>query len=137
MAELGRILIADDEETFLYSTANLLRGEGYECDCASDSKTVVEMVKASRYDVLITDINMPGNSELELLKDISKIDKGMAVILVTGYPSVNSAIRSIQLRVEAYMVKPLKFDELLAQVKASIERTRTYHAVCNTKQRLE
>lgn len=137
MAELGRILIADDEETFLYSTADLLREEGYECDCASDSKTVIEMVTASRYDVLITDINMPGNSELELLKDISKINEGMAVILVTGYPSVNSAIRSIQLRVVAYMVKPLKFDELLAQVKASIERTRTYHAVCKTKQRLE
>jgi len=75
MAELGRILIADDEETFLFSTADLLREEGYECECASDSKTVIEMVKASRYDVLITDINMPGNSELELLKDISKVDK--------------------------------------------------------------
>ena len=137
MAELGRILIADDEETFLFSTAALLREEGYECDCASDSRTVIEMIKASRYDILISDINMPGNSELELLRDLSEIVKGMPVILMTGYPSVSSAIKSIQLHVVAYMVKPFKFDELLAQVKTSMEYSRTYRTICNTKQRLE
>ncbi len=137
MAELGRILIADDEETFLFSTAALLREEGYECDCASDSRTVIEMVKASRYDILISDINMPGNSELELLKDLSEIVKGMPVILMTGYPSVSSAVKSIQLHVVAYMVKPFQFDKLLAQVKTSVEYSRTYRTICNMKQRLE
>jgi DNA-binding response OmpR family regulator len=51
--KLGRILITDDEETFLNSTADLLRREGYECDCASDAETAIGMLKTSRYDLLI------------------------------------------------------------------------------------
>ncbi|MGR3293032.1 MAG: response regulator [Candidatus Scalindua sp.] len=137
MNKLGRLLIADDEETFLKSTADLLRREGYECDCASDANGVLKMLKSSMYDLLITDINMPGNHELELLKELPEIAEGMPVILMTGNPSLNSAIESIKLTVVAYMVKPLELDELLAQVKISIERFRTYSAVHSSRQRLK
>ena len=61
----------------------------------------------------------------------------MPVILVTGYPSLHSAIQSIQLPVVAYMVKPMDFMELLAHARSAIERFRTYRAVCNTRQRLQ
>lgn len=137
MAELGRILVADDEETFLHSTARLLRREGYECACASDATAVAEMLGAANYDLLIADIKMPGNAELELIRELPGLAKGMPVILVTGYPSLHSAIHSIHLPVVAYMVKPMDFQELLAQVRSAIERFRTYRAVCNTRQRLQ
>ncbi len=126
MSELGRILIADDEETFLNSTADLLRREGYECDHASDACGVLEMLKASRYDLLITDIQMPGNPEMELVKELPKIARGMSVLLVTDYPSLRSLIEFVKLTGAAYMVKPFEFDELLAQVKVSIELSRVY-----------
>jgi FixJ family two-component response regulator len=137
MNESGRILIADDEETFLNSTADLLRREGYECDCASSAREAVEKLRENSYNLLIADIHMPGNPELELVRDISKIAEGMPVILVTGYPSVNSAIDSINLSVSAYMVKPVEFNELLEHVKSSIERSLTYRAVCDTRKRLQ
>lgn len=137
MSNSGRILIADDEETFLCSTADLLRREGYECDCVSDSRAVVEKLKINRYDLLIADINMPGNPELELVKDLSQITDGLPVILVTGNPSINSAIQSVQLHVVSYMVKPFEFKKLLPQVKTSIENSRTYRTVCNTRHRLQ
>ncbi|ODS31251.1 MAG: two-component response regulator [Candidatus Scalindua rubra] len=89
------------------------------------------------YNLLIADIHMPGNPELELVKDIPIIAEGMPVILVTGYPSVNSAIESIKLPVSAYMVKPVKFNELLEQVRNSIEHSRTYRAVCDTRKYLQ
>lgn len=137
MAELGRILIADDEVTFLYSTADMLRREGYECDCAPDTETAMRMLKASSYDLLIADINMPGNFELELVKELPKIAEGMPVVLVTGSPSFHTATQSIQLPVTAYMVKPLDYEELLMHIKNSIERYRAYRSVYSTSQRLQ
>lgn len=137
MAELGRVLVADDEDTFLYSTADLLRQEGYQCDCAFDAAEAAEMMRTSDYDLLIADIKMPGNPKLELIRDMPSIAEGMPVILVTGYPSLNTAIQSIQLPVMAYMVKPIDFDELLEQVNGAIGSFRIYRAISNTRQHLE
>ena len=136
MAELGRILIADDEETFLYSTADLLRKEGYQCDCAPDAVAAAERLRADEYDLLIADIKMPGNAELEFVRDVPQMAEGLPVILVTGYPSLGSAIQSIRLPVAAYMVKPIEFDELLTQAQSAIEKFRVYHAVCAAQHRL-
>ena len=137
MAELGRILLADDEETFLQSTGDLLRREGYGCDCVPDAAAAVEKLKSNKYDLLIADIKMPGNPDLELIRYLSKVADGMPAILVTGYPSQRSAIQAVQLPVAAYLVKPIDFDELLAQVEAAIEKSRLYQAVVSTKRRLQ
>ncbi len=117
MVESKRILIADDEESFLYSTADILRREGYECGCATDARTATDMLGRENYDLLIADIKMPGNSDLEFISALPKIAEGMPVILVTGYPSLNSAIESVQLPVVAYLVKPFELNELLVRVK--------------------
>lgn len=136
MTNMGRILIADDEETFLYSTADLLRREGYECDCASAAQTATQMLRSDSYDLLIADIMMPGNSQLEFVQDVSRVVEGMPVILVTGYPSLDSAVRAIQLPVAAYLIKPVDIADLLVRVRASIVGFRVYQAVCSTRQRL-
>lgn len=136
MGKLGRILIADDEETFRNSTADLLRRDGYECDCVADAGEAVERLKEESYDLLIADIHMPGNPELELVREIPEIAEGMPILLVTGYPSVNTAIDSIKLTVSAYLVKPVEFSELQEQVEKAIEHYRTYRAVNDTRKRL-
>jgi len=137
MPEVGRILIADDEETFLKSTGDLLHREGYDCDCVPDATAAIEKLKENQYDLLIADIKMPGNPDLELIQDLSNIAEGMPAILVTGYPSQRSAIQAIHLPVVAYLVKPIDFEELLAQAKAAVEKSRLYRAVANTKRRLQ
>lgn len=136
MAEEGRILIADDEEVFLHSTADLLRRQGHECDTAQDGPAAIKMLGAKEYDLLIADIRMPGNPELELILDLPKIAAELPVILVTGYPSLRSAIQSVQLPVAAYLVKPFEFDELLAQVQVSIEHIHTYRTIRSARQRM-
>jgi YesN/AraC family two-component response regulator len=137
IAEAGKILIADDEETFLQSTADLLRKEGYFCDCVPDAKSGIEKLKDNEYDLLIADIKMPGNPGLELINDLHKLAEGMSAILVTGYPSQTSAIKAVQLPVTAYLVKPLNFKELLEQVKKAVVKTRVYRAVVNARERLQ
>ena len=132
----GRILLADDEDTFLRSTARLLRGEGYECDCAHDGIVAADMLSKADYDLLITDIKMPGNSNLELVRDLSRTARGLPVILLTGYPAVNTAVQSIQLPVSAYMVKPLDFDELLEQVRNAIKNHNIFRSVVVMRQNL-
>lgn len=111
MTNSGQILIADDDETFLLATADLLRREGYLCNCASDAKTVTEMLRSARYDLLITDINMPGNTNLELIKELSEIVDGMPVILVTGEPSLAHSIQSVQPPVVTCLFKPFDFND--------------------------
>jgi len=137
MVQLGRILIADDEEVFLQSTADLLRREGYGCDCVQNAADATEKLGNNDYDLLIADIKMPGNAELELIKNIANSAECMPVILVTGYPMLNSAIRSIELRVEAYLVKPFDFEDLLGHVHVAVDRSCIYRSVRSMKQRLQ
>ena len=97
MPDLGRILVADDDETFLYSTADLLRREGYQCDCALDGATAAEILRSHTHDLFIADVKMPGNSDLELVKEARDVAKGIPVILVTGHPSLDTAVEAIEL----------------------------------------
>jgi len=132
-----RILIADDEETFYESTADLLRREGYDCDCAPDGATAANMVRGERYDLLIADIRMPGNPELELVKEIAHADPGLPVILVTGYPALHSAMQSVDLPVWAYMLKPIDFDDLLPRVRSAVQYHRRYQIIRHSQRRLQ
>lgn len=133
----GRILIADDEEIFLESTADLLRREGYECDCVPDADAAIVRLESHPYDLLIADIKMPGNPELELVHRIPELAPGLPVILVTGYPSLRSAIQSVQLPVVAYLIKPVSLEQLLDCVQTHTERARAYRAVRTAQDRLE
>ena len=133
----GRILIADDEEFSIRTTTDILSREGYECSYSHDAESALEKLKTSEFDLLISDINMPGNSELELVKELQNIAEGMPVILITGNPSLETATKSINLPVAAYMTKPLDFEMLLKHVKSSINNYRTYCSVQNTSKRLE
>jgi CheY-like chemotaxis protein len=137
MAGAGRILLADDEQTFCDSTGELLRREGYICDCVPDAQTAIEKLKQHSYDLLIADIKMPGNPNLELIKNLPNLAKGTFAILVTAYPSQKSAIEAIQLPVTAYMVKPINFDELKQNVAQAIKQKNLFQTVLDTKHRLK
>jgi DNA-binding response OmpR family regulator len=136
MADLGRILIADDEETFRKSTADLLILEGYQCDCAPDAIVAAELLHNGNYNLLIADIKMEGNFELEFIQNLSNTEQRIPVILVTAYPSLKSAIESIQLSVIAYLIKPFEFGELLEQVQIGVKSNQLFKALRNVRERL-
>lgn len=135
--ELGSILFVDDEETFLLATAELLRDEGYHCDCARDATEALTQLRRGRYDLLITDIKMPGNPNLELIREVQQVAATLPVIVVTGYPSLDSAIDSVHLPVVAYLVKPLEFPQFLGTVGRWVEQSKTYRAVSQIQHGLE
>lgn len=137
MTEGGRILIADDEETFLVSTIDLLRREGYECDGVKDAEAAVKVLSSKPFDLLISDIRMPGNLELELVEAVLESVKGLPVIIVTGYPSAKAAITCLHLRTIAYLVKPLDFDDFLKYVKTAVKSSQLNRDLLKIKQRLQ
>lgn len=137
MTVRGRILLADDEETILHSTAALLRREGFECEMVSHGAAALEAVESQSFDLLISDLEMPGNADLALVRQIAERVGGLPVIILTGFPSTRSAIACIELPVTAYLTKPVQFDELLEKVVQAITRFRSYQSMRSAEQRLE
>ena len=122
ISEAPRVLLADDEETFRRSTTRLLEQEGYRCDCAQDSQEAVRLL-TSQHDVLITDIRMPGNMQFEFLRDIRTRFPALPIVLVTGYPSVQTAVEALRLSFTDYLLKPVEWPELLHAVGEAVKKT--------------
>ena len=137
MAARGTILLADDDAIFLETTAELLRRAGYACDGVSDSAHAVTQLGLRRYDLLIADIMMPGNDDLGLVRRLPALARGLPVILLTGFPSLHTAMRSVELPVVAYLAKPFSQTELISYVQRAIDRGRAYQAMVSLKRRLD
>jgi len=130
----GRILIADDEEAFARNVATFLEREGYRCETAADASAAALRLHSDRFDLLIADIHMPGNERLELLHDPSA--KGVAVLLVTGAPTLETALDSIRLPVAGYLVKPFRLKELKVEIERTMESSRVLQAMERARDRL-
>lgn len=115
-----RILIADDEPLYRNTTAELLRDEGYECICVEDANDAIGVLREHTFDLILSDLNMPGNLKLELLKEGRTTYSHIPMIVVTGVPSIPSAIESVRLGIADYLLKPVKFDELLTAIERAI-----------------
>jgi CheY-like chemotaxis protein len=137
MTAAGRILLADDDETFAYAAAELLRRDGYECETVPDGTTALARTKEGPFDLLITDLEMPGNEDLQLVRSIAGEGGGLPVILLTGYPSVRSAVACIELPVAAYLTKPIDFPLLSQKVRGAVSRFRSYQMMQSTEARLK
>jgi CheY-like chemotaxis protein len=121
---ISRILIADDEDIFLQPTALFFRNHGYICDCVRDTEQAAAALAKTPYDLLIIDINMPGNTDLEFLRDRPQFTSFLPVIVVTGYPTFHTAVESLRLAVVDYRTKPLDLPDFLETVKSAIEKAR-------------
>lgn len=137
MTQQGTILIADDDETFLQSTADILREHGYDVHTAPDALAAMSAVRAGNYDLLISDLEMPGNEGLRLIREVAAEVGGLPVIILTGLPSTESAIASIELPVSAYLLKPVKMPVLLERIATAIARFRAYRTMRETEARME
>jgi DNA-binding response OmpR family regulator len=132
-----RLLLADDEKTFLMATADSLRQEGYFCDTALDAPTAASLLRANRYDVLIADIKMPGNPNLELIRQVARSIDGLPVIIVTAYPSFETAVDALDLPVWGYLEKPLDFEVLLQRIRVALQFRQQYSVVHSQRRRVE
>lgn len=112
-----RILIADDEPLYLKTTDQLLRKAGYQCECAPDAAKALQRLRQEHFDLVLSDLNMPGNLKLELLRAGRAQWPHIPLIVVTGVPSLPTAIESVRLGIADYLLKPVKYEDLLASIR--------------------
>jgi DNA-binding NtrC family response regulator len=116
-----KILIVDDEPLFLQTTGQLLSKEGAECETAEDAATALGILQEKDFDLILTDLNMPGNLRWELLHAGRRRWSHVPMIVITGVPTLPSAIESLRLGVTDYLLKPVGFPQLLSSIQRALE----------------
>jgi DNA-binding NtrC family response regulator len=123
-AKPSRILIVDDEFSVRDSLYHWFRKDGYEVTAAKSAAEAVEALAARRYDVALLDIKMPGMDGIRLHEHIRRCDPQTAVIMITAFASVDTAVRALKLGAFDYLTKPIDPDELSRIVRLALEQRR-------------
>jgi excisionase family DNA binding protein len=114
MADRARVLVVDDEEPIRDLLSRTLSLAEYEVDVAADGPSAVDRMRMIQYDLLITDLRMPGVDGLNVIREARRLRADIPVIIVTGYSSEASAIEAINLGVQGYLTKPFRVPRVLA-----------------------
>ncbi|MBI5485788.1 MAG: sigma-54-dependent Fis family transcriptional regulator [Deltaproteobacteria bacterium] len=117
----GRILVVDDEKLTRTTLAVALQDEGYEVATAANGYEALEELERSPADVIITDLRMPSMDGLAFQEEARRRSPDSAVIVVTAYASVDTAIQAMRLGADDYLTKPLRSEELLLRVRRLVE----------------
>jgi signal transduction histidine kinase/CheY-like chemotaxis protein len=119
-----RILIAEDEADVLDMCARALSREGYQVVGTRSGLEAIAMVKKQDFDLLLTDIRMPGLSGLQAYREIKQCRPDIIGVAITGYGSVDTAIEALKLGVDDFLLKPFSLDDLRAAISKALARTR-------------
>ncbi len=119
-----RVLLADDERAIAITLADDLRRAGYEVETASDGNEAVASYDAGRFDAVITDLNMPGRTGLQLLEHVKASERSSEVIIITGYGTIDSAVDAMRKGAFDYVLKPFNNDEILEKLRKVAELRR-------------
>jgi DNA-binding NtrC family response regulator len=122
MARTGRVLVVDDEVNARTALAELLRDEGYEVETAADAFKALGKYESFAPHVVVTDLKMPGMDGIELVKKIRSSDDPAAVVVMTAFGAVSSAVEAMRAGAAEYLTKPLNFDELLVVLDKVFEQ---------------
>src|SRR5919109_2960626 len=133
----GTILVIDDEEIMREILEALLTREGYDVRLASSGAEGLELARALPIDVALVDIMMPGLDGIATLDELKRIDEDLAVIMITAYASVESAISAMKGGAFDYITKPFKNDEVLVVVRNAMERRRLVHENRSLRQNIQ
>ena len=112
------LLVVDDEEAVreLIGTTLKSAAEGYDVTLAADGPSALRMLKTRSFDVLITDLKMPGMDGMTLIREARTTSPDLSVVIITAVPSQNSAIDAVNLGVSGYLTKPFRMPQILSVV---------------------
>ena len=134
---MARILLVDDEPSILSVLSTLLRAEGYEVVPALGGEKALEELKGKPFDLMISDIRMSPIDGMQLLKAARKDWPKMAVLMITAYGSVETAVGAMKVGAFDYITKPFKVDELLITVQRALEYNNAMAENVTLKSQLE
>ena len=120
MAPRANILVVDDDESIRVGCAQVLTGEGYRVRTAGDGEAAMALWERESFDLVLLDLKMPGLSGMEVLDRLLASDPQVLVIIITGFATIDSAVRAIRAGAHDYVAKPFEAAHLLESVRKAL-----------------
>ncbi len=117
---LEHILVVDDEKRIVENITLCLKREGFQATGAYDGDEALRIFEKQRFDLVLLDVSMPGMNGYEVMEHIFAIDKEALIIIITGYASVESAIKALKIGAWDYLKKPFEYADLVKTVKNAL-----------------
>jgi DNA-binding response OmpR family regulator len=112
-----RIIVIDDDKSILRTFTRILQKSGYEIDVAETGKEAIEKSKRKMYDLALIDIRLPDMDGTDLLMKMQQTNRNAIKIMITGFPSLETGVKALDEGADAFLVKPVKPEELLALIE--------------------
>ena len=112
-----QILVIDDDKSILRTFTRILQKSGYEIDVAETGKEALEKAQKKKYDLALIDIRLPDMDGTDLLTKMQQIMRDCIKIMITGFPSLENGVKALDEGADAYLVKPVKPEELLTLIE--------------------
>jgi CheY-like chemotaxis protein/glycine cleavage system H lipoate-binding protein len=125
MSYRANVLVVDDEQIVCNSCRKILSQQGHNVQTALHGREALRKVEEDKYDVVVADWKMPEIDGMEVLRIVKKNHPDIIPILITGYPSVESAVEAMRLGISNYLPKPLSPDALTQALKKALEERKT------------
>jgi EAL domain-containing protein (putative c-di-GMP-specific phosphodiesterase class I) len=125
-----RVLLVDDDPMVLRSIGRVLRQRGYEVTTATNGEDAANVVDTHSFDVVLSDIAMPGMDGIQFLREVREHDLSVPVVLITGAPTVSTAVQALELGAFNYLTKPIAMDD----VERVIEKAARMHRMARVTQ---
>jgi DNA-binding response OmpR family regulator len=115
------ILVVDDDKSILRTFTRILQKSGYEIETAETGKEAMEKAEKSHYDLALVDIRLPDMDGTDLLAKLKKQLQHTVKIMITGFPSLETGVKALDEGADAYLVKPVKPQELLVLLEEKLK----------------
>lgn len=116
-----KLLIVEDEETFRESLRRVLMQEGYEVDSVGSSEAALKILDEKNYELIITDIILPGVNGIQLLRKCREKNPSVKFIIITAFASIETAVEAIRNGAFDYLVKPIQHQEIKNTIKKALQ----------------
>ena len=128
-----KILLVEDEEYIRENLSEILEMNGYSVATAPNGEAGCELARKNEYDLVLTDLKLPGMSGIDVVRSIKSISPDTACIILTGYASVETAVEAMRVGAFTYLKKPFSKDELLI----TIEKAQEVHTLKEENSKLK
>lgn len=118
----ANILVVDDEAAIRHFLIRVLEREGYQVAAAADGQEALQVLETSRFDLLLTDLKMDRLDGVSLLREATERYPNLAIILLTGHATVESAVAALRRGATNYLLKPVKNEEIIAAIADGLQR---------------
>jgi len=123
-ARKKKILVIDDDKSVLRTFTLILKKDNYEVDIAETGKEALEKAEVGKYDATLIDVRLPDMDGTNLLPKLQKSLPDAVKIIITGFPTLETGIKSLDVGADAYLVKPIRPEDLLILIKEKIKNKR-------------